>query len=221
MTKSGWGLILICCGDCMCVGSLWLIWDLYELAESNLSLHLCPTVSFGCSSYCRCSLHCPVLQLHSSCMLLRPSGIGPIFWCLSLSPGGLQCFGLFLCLECGDGGSMSCIQIEYGAVFVVYLSNGMIVFRSVWIGSNIHQYVHVLCGIVRYDWTCDGPVWWIWQWVLYLVVCSWQCGIWIRGWRVDWSIYVSIPLLFHICVGCLCMMLTCSQVSYVVSVSWT
>ena len=68
---------------------------------------------------------------------------------------GLQCFGLFLCLECGNGRSMSCIRIEYGAMFVVYQSNGMFVFCSVWISGNIHQYVHVLCDILMYSWMCD------------------------------------------------------------------
>src|SRR5258705_6774269 len=77
--KVGGVLNVICCGDCVCVSRCAAGWDVYGLGGSILTLYLFPPVSYSSSFSPRCSLHRSVFRLPSSCMLVRPSGIRPIF----------------------------------------------------------------------------------------------------------------------------------------------
>src|SRR5258708_5277096 len=77
--KVGRVLNVICCGDCVCVSSCAAGWDVCGLGGSILTLYLFLPVLYSSSFSPCCSLHHSVFCLPSSHMLVRPSGIGPIF----------------------------------------------------------------------------------------------------------------------------------------------
>ena len=70
---------VICCGACVCVGSREAGWDVGGLVGSMYFLYLYPSVSYRAFYFRLCSSRCSVLHLPSSRMLVKPSGIGPVF----------------------------------------------------------------------------------------------------------------------------------------------